>query len=183
MLSFVLRWLFSTLMNFTVGLSVAVIAFLCKLPGLMWSFGPGLLSALSFFRPARPARALPAPSLRCRSRVGSFSAARRLSGGASGAAQRRGARRRQRGGGVPGSALGRGRGWGVLRGEERGSQRAAGGRRAAARRLHPPPRRTRALRVMRTRTDDDDDGRQTTRQQSRQELLLFFVDDVCGPRL
>ena len=145
MLSFVLRWLFSTLMNFTVGLSVAVIAFLCKLPGLMWSFGPGLLSALSFFRPARPARALPAPSLRCRSRVGSFSAARRLSGGASGAAQRRGARRRQRGGGVPGSALGRGRGWGVLRGEERGSQRAAGGRRAAARRLHPPPRRTRAL--------------------------------------
>lgn len=42
-LAFILKWLFNTLVNFTVGMSVAVMAFIFKLPGLLWSFQASLV--------------------------------------------------------------------------------------------------------------------------------------------
>ena len=48
-MTFILRWLFNTLMNFTVGLSVAAVAFVFKLPGLLWSYGASAASGLAFF--------------------------------------------------------------------------------------------------------------------------------------
>jgi len=49
MVQFVAQWLLRVCLNLTVGLVMAVFAFLCRLPALIWAFAPPPLEALLFF--------------------------------------------------------------------------------------------------------------------------------------
>lgn len=46
---FILRWLFTTLTNFTVGMAIAAVSFMFNLPSMVMAFQPTLMSGLAFF--------------------------------------------------------------------------------------------------------------------------------------
>ena len=48
-LSFVLNWVGIALTNFTAGMLSAVLSFMFKLPGIIWSYGAGIFSGALFF--------------------------------------------------------------------------------------------------------------------------------------